>query len=78
MYKVPIDKIMYLVYYEIVLRQFNKEVHIYMSEKEKDILGRIFDSITKLDNEKQNYIVGMVEGMAIVRDSQREKKLQEE
>ena len=38
-----------------------------MSEKEKDILKKISDAIPKLDKEKQNYILGVAEGMAIAR-----------
>lgn len=48
-----------------------------MSEKEKSILERLSDTVPTLDREKQNYIVGLAEGMAIVRDSQNDKQLQQ-
>ncbi len=48
-----------------------------MSEKEKGIITRLSDTLPKLDKEKQNYLLGVAEGMAIVKESQSEKKLQE-
>ena len=45
-----------------------------MSEKEKDILEKFSDTFPKLDKENQNYLLGIAEGMAIVRESQKEKK----
>lgn len=48
-----------------------------MSEREKEIARRISDTIPKLDKEKQNYILGVAEGMAIAKDGQRDKQLQE-
>ena len=47
-----------------------------MSEKEKSILRRLSDNVTKLDKEKQNYILGVSEGMVIAKDSQRDEQLQ--
>lgn len=47
-----------------------------MSEKEVNIGKKLSDTIPKLDKEKQNYVLGIVEGMAFVRDSQRDKQLQ--
>ena len=38
-----------------------------MSEREKDILVKMSETLPKLDKEKQNYILGVAEGMAIVR-----------
>lgn len=48
-----------------------------MSEKEKSIIRQLSDTVPKLDKEKQNYILGMAEGMAIVKDSIQENQLQE-
>ncbi len=53
-----------------------------MSDKEKNIIRRISDSIQKLDKEKQNYILGITEGMVIARDGNvkiagEDKQLQE-
>lgn len=36
-----------------------------MSEKEKDVIRRIAETVPKLDKEKQSYILGVAEGMAI-------------
>lgn len=44
-----------------------------MSEKEKEIMKRFSESIPKLDKEKQNYVLGVVEGMAIAKDDNKEK-----
>ena len=43
-----------------------------MSNKEKSIIRRLSDSIQKLDKEKQNYILGVTEGMVIAKDSHTE------
>lgn len=40
-----------------------------MSEKGKDILTALFDAVPKLDENKQNQLLGMAEGMAIARES---------
>lgn len=51
-----------------------------MSEKEKNIIRRLSDTIPKLDREKQNYVLGIAEGMVIAKEtagSEREKELQE-
>lgn len=48
-----------------------------MSEKEKNIIRRLSDTVPKLDKDKQNYILGVAEGMAIAKDSQRDKQLQQ-
>lgn len=47
-----------------------------MSEKEKNIIRRLSDTVPKLDKEKQNYLLGVAEGMAIAKDSQRDEQLQ--
>lgn len=41
-----------------------------MSEKEKSIMEKLSSNIKKLDKEKQNYVLGVVEGMAIARESE--------
>lgn len=48
-----------------------------MSEKEKSIIRRLSDTVPKLDKEKQNYLLGVAEGMALAKDTQREEQLQE-
>lgn len=48
-----------------------------MSEKEKNIIARIVDTIPKLDKDNQSYILGVAEGMAIIRENQADKQLQE-
>lgn len=40
-----------------------------MSEREKQIMEKLSDTVPKLDKEKQNYLLGVAEGMAIARDS---------
>lgn len=40
-----------------------------MSEREKQIMEKLSDTVPKLDKEKQNYLLGIAEGMAIARDS---------
>lgn len=47
-----------------------------MSEKDKGIIERLSDTVPTLDKEKQNYLVGLAEGMAIVRDSQKNNQRQ--
>lgn len=39
-----------------------------MSEKEKDIIRRIAAIVPELSRDKQNYILGVAEGMAIVKE----------
>ncbi len=52
-----------------------------MSEKEKDIIKKIALTIPKLSEEKQSYILGIAEGMAIVKEeianSEKKKEMQE-
>lgn len=55
---------------------------VYMSNKEKNIIQRLSDTVPKLDKDKQNYILGIAEGMAIARKGHGEvadgdKQLQE-
>lgn len=42
-----------------------------MSDKEKQIIRKLSVTITKLDKEKQNYVLGVAEGMAIARETER-------
>ena len=48
-----------------------------MSEKEKEIIKKLSNTVPKLDKDKQNYILGVAEGMAIARgnDSEKEEQL---
>lgn len=45
-----------------------------MSEKEKEIAKKLADTLPKLDKEKQNYLLGVAEGMAIARENEEEKE----
>lgn len=47
-----------------------------MSEKEKDIITRLSETVQKLNRENQQYLIGVAEGMAIAKDSQRDEQLQ--
>ena len=40
-----------------------------MSEREKEIIKKLSNTVPKLDKDKQNYILGVAEGMAIARES---------
>lgn len=40
-----------------------------MSEKEKEIIKKISETIPKLDKDKQSYILGVAEGMAIAKET---------
>lgn len=42
-----------------------------MNEKEKKIIKKLSDTIPKLDDNKKNYILGVAEGMAMVRESEK-------
>ena len=44
-----------------------------MSEREKEIIQKLSDTVPKLDKEKQNYILGVAEGMAIARENTKEE-----
>lgn len=48
-----------------------------MSEKEKEIIEKLSNTVPKLDKDKQNYILGVAEGMAIARENQREEEEKE-
>lgn len=45
-----------------------------MSEREKEIIQKLSDTVPKLDKDKQNYILGVAEGMAIARENQQAEK----
>lgn len=45
-----------------------------MSEREKQIMEKLSDAVPKLDKEKQNYLLGVAEGMAIARENDAEEK----
>lgn len=44
-----------------------------MSEKEKQIIEKLSKTVPKLNKEKQNYILGVAEGMVIAREQERSK-----
>ena len=39
-----------------------------LSEREKEILSRITEKVPTLETNEQNYILGVVEGMALMKD----------
>lgn len=41
-----------------------------MSEREKEIIKKLSSTIPELDTDKQNYILGVAEGMVIARENQ--------
>lgn len=47
-----------------------------MSEKEKSIIRRLSETVQTLDREKQQYLIGVAEGMALARDDQQGKQSQ--
>lgn len=46
-----------------------------MSEREKDVIARLSDSLRQLDEKKQNYILGVTEGMVLARETTRESNV---
>lgn len=48
-----------------------------MSEKEKEIIKKLSNTVPKLDKDKQNYILGVAEGMAIARENNQADDKQE-
>lgn len=48
-----------------------------MSEKEKEILTRLSESISKLSKENQSYVLGVAEGMAMRKEQDKEKAKKE-
>ena len=55
------------------MTNLRKEILI-MNENEKDILRQISETLPKLDKDKQSYVLGVAEGMAIVRESEKRKE----
>lgn len=45
-----------------------------MNEKERDIISKLADTVPKLDKDKQSYILGVAEGMAMTRQTDKEEK----
>lgn len=45
-----------------------------MSEKEKEIIKKFSKTIPKLERDKQNYILGVAEGMVIARETEEKEK----
>lgn len=45
-----------------------------MSDKEKELIEKLSNTVPKLDKDKQNYILGVAEGMAIAREHDKEEK----
>ena len=45
-----------------------------MSEKEKETSKKLSNTVRKLDKDKQSYILGVAEGMAIARGESKEGK----
>lgn len=45
-----------------------------MSDKEKTIIRRLSNTVPKLDNDKQNYILGVAEGMVIAKEQPQEEE----
>lgn len=42
-----------------------------MSEREKEIIKKLSSTLPRLSKDKQNYILGVAEGMAIARENQK-------
>jgi len=49
-----------------------------MSEKEKELLKKMSDNLSKLDKENQKYVLGIAEGMAIAREDEKSGKEEKE
>lgn len=45
-----------------------------MSEREKEIIKKLSETILNLDKENQNYILGVAEGMAIAKATKKEER----
>lgn len=45
-----------------------------MSEREREILNRITKKVPKLETNEQNYILGVVEGMALMKEQKDEEE----
>lgn len=46
-----------------------------MSEREKEIMDKLSNTVPNLDKEKQNYLLGVAEGMAIAREGEKKEQL---
>lgn len=49
-----------------------------MSEREKEIMDKLSNTVPKLDKDKQNYLLGIAEGMAIVREDSKNDRTEKE
>ena len=49
-----------------------------MNENEKEIIKKLSDTVPKLEKDKQSYILGVVEGMAIAKQTENESKALQE
>ena len=49
-----------------------------MSEKEVKLINRLTEAVAKLEPEKQNYVLGVSEGMAIMREASNDNKEKED
>ena len=49
-----------------------------MSDREKEIMENLLRSISKLNSNEQNYIIGIAEGMALAREMDLEAGLMAE
>lgn len=45
-----------------------------MSDREKETLERLCSNVSSLDEKDRNYILGVAEGMAIVKERESEKE----
>lgn len=49
-----------------------------MTENERDVLIQLATTVPKLDKDKQSYILGVVEGMAIAKEGSEENENENE
>lgn len=45
-----------------------------MSEKEKDIIRKLSSTVPKLDKEDQKYVLGVAEGMALIKEREKDNE----
>lgn len=45
-----------------------------MSEKEKEIIKKLSETVSNLDDNKKNYILGVADGMAMAKGSSRNEE----
>lgn len=48
-----------------------------MSEREKEILKKLSDTLPKLDEAKKNYILGVADGMAMAKENSKSEERKE-